>query len=140
MFTYIAKIVAALMTLILGLCLASFLETVTRTSGANAGLEQAGSIGRTAYVGATIFVVAIFEILEIASDIVVWAIILIFGALCFALALAFGLGGREVAARYLNKWLEQGKEESRTLTRMGKSAMQQTVYKFNKNGLRVVGT
>lgn len=111
-YLYIPKIVAALVTLILGLYFANFLETVTRTSCANAGLEQAGSMGRAAYVGATIFVVAaIFEILEIASEIVIWAFILIFGAVCLALALAFGLGGREVAARYLNKWLEQRKEE-----------------------------
>jgi hypothetical protein len=71
-------------------------------------LEQAGSIGRAAYVITTIFVVAgIFEILDIASEIVIWAFILVFGAVCLALALAFGLGGREVAGRYLEKWLEQ---------------------------------
>jgi hypothetical protein len=28
-----------------------------------------------------------------------------------ALALAFGLGGRDVAGRYLEKWLEQKKNE-----------------------------
>ena len=111
-YLYIPKIVAALVTLILGLYFANFLETVTRTSCANAGLEQAGSIGRAAYVGTAIFVVAgIFEILDIASEIVIWAFILVFGALCLALALAFGLGGREVAGRFLEKWLEQKKNE-----------------------------
>ena len=111
-YLYIPKIVAALVTLILGLYFANFLETVTRTSCANAGLEQAGSIGRAAYIGTAIFVVAgIFEILDIASEIVIWAFILVFGALCLALALAFGLGGREVAGRFLEKWLEQKKNE-----------------------------
>src|SRR4029453_4033806 len=43
-YLYIPKIVAALVTLILGLYFANFLETVTRTSCANAGLEQAGAI------------------------------------------------------------------------------------------------
>ena len=52
-----------------------------------------------------------FEILDIASEIVIWAFILVFGAICLALALAFGLGGREVAGRYLEKWLEQKKNE-----------------------------
>lgn len=109
-YLYIPKIVAALVMLILGLYFASFLETVTRTSCANAGLQQAGSIGRTVYFATTIFVIAgIFEILGIASEIVVWAFILVFGALCLALALAFGLGGREVAGRYLEKWLEDKK-------------------------------
>ena len=109
-YLYIPKIVAALVVLILGLYFANFLESVTRTSCANAGLAQAASIGRTAYIGTTIFVVAgIFEILDIASEIVIWAFILVFGAVCLALALAFGLGGRDVAARHLEKWLEQKK-------------------------------
>lgn len=111
-YLYIPKIVAALVTLILGLYFANFLENVTRTSCANAGLEQAASIGRAAYVGTAIFVVAgIFEILDIASEIVMWAFILVFGAVCLALALAFGLGGRDVAGRFLAKWLEQKKSE-----------------------------
>jgi hypothetical protein len=107
-YLYIPKIVAALIVLILGLYFANFLETVTRTSCANAGLQQAASIGRAAYVGTVVFVVAgIFEILDIASEIVIWAFILVFGALCLALALAFGLGGRDVAGRFLQKWLEE---------------------------------
>lgn len=111
-YLYIPKIVAALVTLILGLYFANFLESVTRTSCANAGLEQSVSIGRAAYIATAIFVVAgIFEILDIASEIVMWAFILVFGALCLALALAFGLGGREVAGRFLEKWLEQKKSE-----------------------------
>jgi hypothetical protein len=75
-------------------------------------LEAAESIGRAAYIGTSIFVIAgIFEILDIASEIVIWAFILVFGAVCLALALAFGLGGREVAGRYLERWLEQKKNE-----------------------------
>ena len=101
-YLYIPKIVAALVVLILGLYFANFLDTVVRTSCANAGLEQSASIGRAAYLGTVIFVVAgIFEILDIASEIVIWAFILVFGAVCLALALAFGLGGRDVAGRYL---------------------------------------
>ena len=70
-------------------------------------------IPKAAYLGTVIFVVAgIFEILDIASEIVIWAFILVFGAVCLALALAFGLGGRDVAGRYLEKWLEQRKNES----------------------------
>ena len=111
-YLYIPKIVAALVTLILGLYFANFLESVTRTSCANAGLQQADAIGRAAYIGTAIFVAAgIFEILDIASEIVIWAFILVFGAICLASALAFGLGGREVAARFLARWLEQKKNE-----------------------------
>ena len=107
-FLYIPRVVAAIVILILGLYLANFIETVTRTSCANAGLAQAEAIGRVTYYAAAVFVVAaILQILEIAAEIVMWAFILIFGSICLALALAFGLGGREVAGRFLEKWLEQ---------------------------------
>ncbi len=110
-FLYLPKVAAAIVVLILGLYMASFIETVTRTSLANAGLDQADSIGRVTYYATVVVVVAgILEILNIASEIVVWAFILIFGSLCLALALAFGLGGRDVAARYLEKWLEEKKK------------------------------
>ena len=110
-FFYVPKVVAAIVILILGLYLANFIETVARTSCANAGLRQADSIGLVAYYATTIFIIAgILELLEIAPEIVVWAFILIFGSVCLALAIAFGLGGREVAARYLERWLENKKE------------------------------
>jgi hypothetical protein len=107
-YLYVPKVVAAIVVLILGLYLASFLETVSRTSCANAGLRQADAIGRIVYYATVAFIVAaIFQILEIASEIVMWAFVLVFGAVCLALALAFGLGGRDVAARFLTKWLEE---------------------------------
>jgi hypothetical protein len=39
------------------------------------------------------------------ETIVVWAFILLFGAVCLALALAFGLGSREAAARAVDRAL-----------------------------------
>ena len=111
-YLYIPKIVAALVTLILGLYFANFLETRYADFLRQCRTRAAASIGRAAYIGTAIFVVAgIFEILDIASEIVIWAFILVFGAVCLALALAFGLGGRDVAGRYLEKWLEQKKNE-----------------------------
>lgn len=107
-FLYFPRVVAALVVLILGLYLANFIQTLARTSCANAGLQQATAIGRITYYATVIFVVAaILQILEIAGEIVLWAFVSVFGAICLALAIAFGLGGREVAARYLEKWFEQ---------------------------------
>jgi hypothetical protein len=107
-FLYLPRVVAALVILILGLYLANFIETLVRTSCANAGLQQADAIGRVTYYATVVFVVAaILQILEIAGEIVLWAFVSVFGAVCVALALAFGLGGRDVAARYLEKWFEQ---------------------------------
>ena len=107
-FLYIPKVVAAIVVLILGLYFANFLETLTRTSCANAGLRNAEAIGRVSYYATVVFIIAaILQILEIAAEIVMWAFVSVFGAICLALALAFGLGGRDVAARYLERWLQQ---------------------------------
>jgi hypothetical protein len=109
---YIPKVVAAIVILILGLYLANFLQTVVQTSCANTGLRQAESIGLVSYYATVVFVIAgILQILEIAAEIVMWAFILIFGAICLAIGIAFGLGGRDVAARYLQKWLEEEPRE-----------------------------
>lgn len=107
-FLYFPRVVAALVILILGLYLANFIETLARTSCANAGLQQAEAIGRVTYYATVIFVVAaILQILEIAREIVLWAFVSVFGAVCLALAIAFGFGGRDLAARYLDRWFEQ---------------------------------
>ena len=42
--------------------------------------------------------------MEIGSDIVRTAFALLLGAVCVAAALAFGLGGREFAAKKLEEW------------------------------------
>ena len=110
-FLYIPKVVAAVVVLILGLYFANFLQTVTRTSFINAGLKQADSMSLVAYYAAVVFIVAaVLQILDIAAEIVMWAFVLIFGSICLALAIALGLGGKDVAARLLEKWLEGPKE------------------------------
>lgn len=111
-FLYIPKVVAAVVVLILGLYFANFLQTVTRTSFINAGLKQAESMALVAYYAAVVFIVAaVLQILDIAAEIVMWAFVLIFGSICLALAIALGLGGKDVAARLLEKWLEGPKNE-----------------------------
>jgi len=111
-FLYIPKVVAAVVVLILGLYFANFLQTVTRTSFINAGLKQADSMALVAYYAAVVFIVAaVLQILDIAAEIVMWAFVLIFGSICLALAIALGLGGKDVAARLLEKWLEGPKEQ-----------------------------
>ena len=52
---------------------------------------------------------AMLGVVTVPADSVMNQFILVFGAVCLALALAFGLGGRDVAARFLEKWLEEKK-------------------------------
>jgi len=109
-FLYIPNVVAAIIVLVLGVLMGSLLAAVVRTAASNAGLKNAEGLGKISLYAIVVFVAAIALIqLGIGEEIVVSAFGLVFGAAALALALAFGLGGRDVAADYLKRWLEEKK-------------------------------
>jgi len=109
-FLYIPNVVAAIIVLLLGFLLGNLLSAVVRTAASNAGLKNAEGLGKLALYAIVFFSGAIALIqLGIGEDIVVSAFGFVFGAAALALALAFGLGGRDVAAEYLKQWLEEKK-------------------------------
>lgn len=109
---YIPQVVAAIIVLILGFYFANFLEAVVRATCANAGIAHAEGVARGGKYATVAFVsLGVVEILGIASEVVSVAFILFFGAVCLALALAFGLGGKEVAQKYLKRWLEDEEKD-----------------------------
>ena len=109
-FLYMPNVVAAIIVLVLGFLLGNLLSAVVRTAASNAGLKNAEGLGKLALYAIVFFSGAIALIqLGIGEDIVVSAFGFVFGAAALALALAFGLGGRDVAAEYLKQWLEEKK-------------------------------
>ena len=63
---------------------------------------------------AVVIVLAIFMALQqlgIATDIVTTAFAILFGAIAFALALAFGLGNRDLAAEITREWYDRYRRE-----------------------------
>ncbi|MDD5011474.1 MAG: hypothetical protein PHQ00_05060 [Phycisphaerae bacterium] len=104
LFAYVPKVIAALLVLIVAMFLASFVSGIVRTAAANANLpkpELLAGISRWAII---IFAVTIsLEQLGIAPLLVTGAFNIILGGVVLALALAFGLGGKEAAARYLEQ-------------------------------------
>jgi hypothetical protein len=109
-FLYIPNVVAAIIVLVLGFLMGSLLAAVVRTAASNAGLKNAEGLGKIALYAIVVFAASIALIqLGIGEEIVVSAFGLVFGAAALALALAFGLGGRDVAANYLKRWLEEKK-------------------------------
>jgi len=92
------------------LLLGNLLSAVVRTAASNAGLKNADGLGKLSLYAIVFFAGAIALIqLGIGEDIVEAAFGIAFGATALALALAFGLGGRDVAAEYLKRWLEEKK-------------------------------
>jgi len=109
-FLYIPSVVAAIIVLILGILLGTLLSAIVKTAASNAGLKNAEGLGKLALYAVVFFSAAIALIqLGIGEEIVASAFGLVFGAAALALALAFGLGGRDVAAEYLKRWLEERK-------------------------------
>jgi hypothetical protein len=109
-FLYIPNVVAAIIVLVLGFLLGNLLAAVVRTAASNAGLKNAEGLSKISLYAIVVFVAAIALIqLGIGEEIVVSAFGLVFGAAALALALAFGLGGRDVAVDYLKRWLAEKK-------------------------------
>ncbi|HUT71292.1 MAG TPA: hypothetical protein VMW89_11500 [Desulfatiglandales bacterium] len=109
-FLFIPNVVAAIIVLILGFLVGNLLAAVVRTAASNAGLKAADGMGKLALYALVIFSVAIaLDQLDIGEDIVAAGFIIAFGAVALALALAFGLGGRDAAADYLKRWLVEKK-------------------------------
>ena len=109
-FLYLPNVVAAIIVLILGILFGNLLSAVIRTASSNAGLKAADGLGKTAFVAIISFSGAIALVqLGIGEEVVSAAFVILFGAAALAAALAFGLGGRELAADYLKRWLAEKK-------------------------------
>ena len=103
MVLFIPNVIAAVVVLIFGALLAQFVGALVFTYLSNLGVAGAGAISAIARWAVIVFVLAIsLEQLRIGGQILVSAFQIAFGAFCLALALAFGLGGREWAARLLD--------------------------------------
>ncbi len=104
---YIPNIIAAVVVLIFGGILANFLETVVKTVSSGLGTETASLLSKIAKYSIIILAITMaLQQLSIASSVVTVAFAILFGAFSLAMALAFGLGGRDAAANYLQKMRE----------------------------------
>jgi hypothetical protein len=100
---YIPNVVVAVIVLIFGSLFARFVQGVSLTYLSNIGISGASFISKVAQYAILVFVVTLaLEQLAIGGAVLVSAFQLAFGALCLALALAFGLGGRDWAAKLLD--------------------------------------
>lgn len=105
---HVPAVITAVVVLILGTLLGQFVGALTHAYLANLGVTGARAISAIARWAMVVFVIAVsLEQLSIGGPVLVSAFQIAFGALCLALALAFGLGGREWAARILDSFLKK---------------------------------
>ena len=108
MVNYLPNVLLAVGILVFGSLLARILGGVVYTYLNNVGssaAEPVGAVARFAVHAFVLFMAA--EQLAIQSHVLVAAFQIAFAALCFALALAFGLGGREWAAAVMNRYIRR---------------------------------
>jgi Conserved TM helix len=102
LFGYLPRLVAAVCLMFFGLLAASFFSRATLLAAVNAGSPSPKLISSAVRILITVLSISMaFEELGLAEQTVLIAFGLIFGALLFGLALAFGLGGQELAKRFL---------------------------------------
>lgn len=102
---YLPNIVVAVLIIIFGTLLARFVNRLVFTWLRNLGVDGALTMSTIAEYGVQIFAVFVaLEQLAIGTQLLTTAFAILFGAICLALALAFGLGGREWAARAIERW------------------------------------
>ncbi|MDD5458655.1 MAG: hypothetical protein PHF37_04620 [Phycisphaerae bacterium] len=104
LFAYIPKVIAALFVLIVAMFLASFVSGIVRTAAGNANLPSPDIFAGISRWAIIIFAVTIsLGELGIGTLLVTATFNIILGGIILALALAFGLGGKDAAARYLDE-------------------------------------
>jgi hypothetical protein len=88
----------------IGLYLANLAHSMIKSLGnpSSGVLAQAARVAILVFVGAMAL-----QQMGVATDIVVLAFGLVLGAIAVAVALAFGLGGRDVAAEQIRQWLKR---------------------------------
>lgn len=111
---YIPKLLVATVVVVVGLLVATFLRGVIATSADRVGLTYAEHLASGCYyVLALMTFIAAFDQLGIQFELLKEMILIAFGAVAVGLALAFGLGGREVmggilAGYYVRQRLQSG--------------------------------
>lgn len=105
---YLPNVVVAVIVIIFGTQFARFVQGLAFTYLSNVGIAGAEVISFIAQYALLFFVVSVaLEQLQIGGQVLVSAFQIAFGALCLALALAFGLGGREWAGQVLSRMLKK---------------------------------
>ena len=100
----LTRVLTGLLILVVGMLTANFLGHAVLVAAVNAGVPEARLLARTARWGVLLFsVAAALTEVGIGRDMVLIAFGITFGGLVLALALAFGLGGRRLAQRMLDR-------------------------------------
>ena len=102
---FVPKVLVALLILAFGAYFARFVGNAVTAYCRNISLQDADLMGAVARYAIVTFVVLVaLDQVNIGGDIVRQTFLILLAGVVFAIALAFGLGGREWAADLLERW------------------------------------
>jgi hypothetical protein len=111
-FLFVPRLFVAMFILFLGLLSASFFSRAALLAAVNANVPSPRVLSLAVRSIIIVFVLSIvFEELGLAEQTMLVAFGIAFGALMLGLAIAFGIGGRDLAQRFLEKKFVRGRKE-----------------------------
>jgi hypothetical protein len=111
-FLFLPRLFVAMFVLFFGLLAASFFSRAVLLAAVNANMPSGRVLSVAVRSVIIIFVLSIvFEELGLAEQTMLLAFGIAFGALMLGLSIAFGMGGRDLARRFLEKRIRRGKTE-----------------------------
>ncbi len=109
---YIPNVIAAIFILILGMFAATLLRNIVQTAANNAGLSQGKLLSSVVEVVVIAFAVFVaLEQLRIGIRITELTIGIVLGSVGLGFALAFGLGCKDIAGKFVNEQIEKLKKK-----------------------------
>lgn len=113
-FAFLPRLFVALFVFFFGLLAASFFSRAALLASVNANLPSPKILSLTIRTVIIVFAVSVgVEAVGVGENTMLVAFAIVFGALMLGLALAFGLGGRELARRYLERRFLQPQQDDR---------------------------
>ncbi len=111
-FSYLPHLLVAAALLLLGSLVAGFVRRSVLIAAVNAGVPSARLLAGGAQVALLVFFAAMaLEHLGLGRQVILTSFTIVFGGVVFALALAFGLAGRDMARETLEKMRSRRAEE-----------------------------
>ena len=109
---FLPKLLVGLLVLIFGSYFGRFVGNAVQTYLRNIGISDAELLGRIAQYAIVVFVVLIaVDHLDIGGDLVQHTFLILLAGVVLALALAFGIGGRDWASGLLERWFPRGERK-----------------------------
>jgi flagellar biosynthesis protein FliQ len=102
---FVPKVMVALLILAFGAYFARFIENAITAYCRNVHIQDAELLGRLARYAIIAFVILIaLDQVNVGGEIIRQTFLIVLAGIVLALALAFGIGGREWAAELLDRW------------------------------------